>query len=48
VGEKAVAEIAELLQREGLFFGAVLDEVDGVLRPKGGATPAAAGNGEIA
>src|SRR5512134_1154015 len=25
VGEKAVAEIAELLQREGLFFGAVLD-----------------------
>jgi len=48
VGEKAVAEIAELLQREGLFFGAILDEVEGVLRPKGGATPAAAGNGEIA
>ena len=48
VGEKAVAEIAELLQREGLFFGAILDEVEGVLRQKSGATPAAAGNGEIA
>jgi DNA-directed RNA polymerase subunit alpha len=50
VGEKAVAEIVELLQKEGLAFGLVLDEATGVLLPKGGAAPAAApaGNGEIA
>jgi DNA-directed RNA polymerase subunit alpha len=51
VGEKAVSEIVELLQKEGLAFGHVLDEVAGVLRPKGAdaasATPAAS-NGEIA
>jgi DNA-directed RNA polymerase subunit alpha len=32
VGEKAVAEIAELLQREGLKFGMAFEEVDGDLR----------------
>jgi DNA-directed RNA polymerase subunit alpha len=32
VGEKAVAEIAELLQREGLRFGMAFEEVDGDLR----------------
>jgi DNA-directed RNA polymerase subunit alpha len=31
VGEKAVAEIAELLQREGLRFGMAFEEVDGDL-----------------
>lgn len=32
IGEKAVHEIAELLQREGLNFGMKFDEVDGDLR----------------
>jgi DNA-directed RNA polymerase subunit alpha len=32
VGEKAVAEIAELLQREGLRFGMAFEEVDGDLQ----------------
>jgi len=40
VGEKAVAEIGELLQREGLRFGMVFEEVDGDLRVvKSGAPP---------
>ncbi len=32
IGEKAVQEIAEMLQREGLNFGMKFDEVDGDLR----------------
>jgi DNA-directed RNA polymerase subunit alpha len=32
VGEKALSEIAELLQREGLNFGMAFEEVDGELR----------------
>ena len=51
VGEKAVAEIAELLQREGLKFEMAFEEVDGDLRvARSGGTPAdAAGtNGENA
>ena len=32
VGEKALAEIRELLEREGLTFGLVFEEVDGDLR----------------
>ena len=32
VGEKALSEIAELLQREGLNFGMVFEETDGELR----------------
>ena len=41
VGEKAVAEIAELLQREGLKFGMAFEEVDGDLRvARSGGTPA--------
>ncbi|HEV8613308.1 MAG TPA: DNA-directed RNA polymerase subunit alpha C-terminal domain-containing protein, partial [Gemmatimonadales bacterium] len=41
VGEKAVAEIAELLQREGLRFGMAFEEVDGDLHVarSGGAAP---------
>ncbi len=40
IGEKAVAEIAELLEREGLRFGMAFEEVDGDLRVvKSGATP---------
>jgi hypothetical protein len=42
----------ELLQKEGLAFGHILDEAAGVLRPKGAdaSAPAApaASNGEIA
>ena len=51
VGEKALSEIAELLQREGLNFGMVFEETDGelrVLRP--GVPPMAqpsAGAGEV-
>jgi DNA-directed RNA polymerase subunit alpha len=51
VGEKALSEIAELLQREGLNFGMVFEETDGelrVLRP--GIPPMAqpsAGAGEV-
>ncbi|HET7425094.1 MAG TPA: DNA-directed RNA polymerase subunit alpha C-terminal domain-containing protein, partial [Gemmatimonadales bacterium] len=51
VGEKALTEIAELLQREGLNFGMVFEETDGelrVLRP--GVPPMAqpsAGAGEV-
>ncbi len=54
VGEKAVAEIEELLQKDGLTFGQVFDELAGILRPKAGeapaapAAPAASGNGEVA
>lgn len=41
VGEKAVAEIAELLQREGLKFGMAFEEVDGDLRvARSGGVPA--------
>jgi DNA-directed RNA polymerase subunit alpha len=41
VGEKAVAEIAELLQREGLRFGMAFEEIDGDLHvaKSGGALP---------
>jgi DNA-directed RNA polymerase subunit alpha len=51
VGEKALSEIAELLQREGLNFGMTFEETDGelrVLRP--GVPPMAqpsAGTGEV-
>ena len=52
VGEKAVAEIAELLQREGLRFGMAFEEVEGELRVvrSGGAAADAASstNGESA
>jgi DNA-directed RNA polymerase subunit alpha len=42
VGEKAVAEIAELLQREGLRFGMAFEEVDGDLHvAKSGGIPEA-------
>jgi DNA-directed RNA polymerase subunit alpha len=34
VGEKALAEIRELLQREGLSFGLVFEEIDGELRAR--------------
>ena len=34
VGEKALAEIRDLLQREGLSFGLVFEEVDGELRAR--------------
>ncbi|MGH7559806.1 MAG: DNA-directed RNA polymerase subunit alpha [Gemmatimonadales bacterium] len=41
IGEKAVAEIAELLEREGLRFGMAFEEVDGELRVvKSGSTAA--------
>ena len=45
VGEKAVAEIAELLQREGLRFGMAFEEVEGELRVarSGGAAADSAG-----
>ena len=45
VGEKAVAEIAELLQREGLRFGMAFEEIDGELKVarSGGSAPDAAG-----
>ncbi len=40
VGEKAVAEIGDLLQREGLRFGMVFEEADGDFRVvKSGAAP---------
>ncbi len=42
VGEKAVSEIVELLQKEGLAFGHVLDDVAGVLRAKSADAPAPA------
>ena len=53
VGEKALQEIAELMQREGLNFGMTFEDADGDLRiVKAGqppaAHPAAAGNGETA
>jgi DNA-directed RNA polymerase subunit alpha len=34
VGEKALAEIRELLQREGLSFGLLFEEIDGELRAR--------------
>ena len=44
VGEKAVAEIADLFQREGLRFGMVFEEVDGDLRiVKSGTAPSSIG-----
>jgi DNA-directed RNA polymerase subunit alpha len=52
VGEKALSEIAELLQREGLNFGMQFEEADGDLRvARAGVPPVAhrsAGNGEDA
>ena len=41
VGEKALAEIAELLHREGLNFGMEFDETDGDLRVTKAGTPPA-------
>ena len=47
VGEKAVAEIGDLLQREGLRFNMVFEEVDGDLRVvKGGTVPTTLGGVE--
>ena len=45
VGEKAIAEISELLSREGLKFGMAFEDVDGDLRVARSAAPAADGNG---
>jgi DNA-directed RNA polymerase subunit alpha len=45
VGEKALAEIADLLQREGLNFGMVFEEGDGELRIASPGTPPAAPSG---
>jgi DNA-directed RNA polymerase subunit alpha len=42
VGEKALAEIRDLLQREGLTFGLVFEEVDGELRARAAGDGAAA------
>src|SRR5690242_10245498 len=51
VGEKALSEIAELLQREGLNFGMAFEESDGELRVLRSGTPPmahpSAGAGEI-
>lgn len=51
VGEKALSEIAELLQREGLNFGMAFEETDGELRVvRSGVAPMAqpsAGTGEL-
>ena len=51
VGEKALSEIAELLQREGLNFGMGFEETDGELRvTRPGVAPMAqpsAGTGEV-
>lgn len=50
VGDKALQEIAELLQREGLNFGMQFEEADGDLRivNQGTSPMAVAGNGEEA
>ncbi|MEO5824296.1 MAG: hypothetical protein ABIR59_00225, partial [Gemmatimonadales bacterium] len=50
IGDKAVQEIGELLQREGLNFGMQFEEADGDLRIVNEGTPpmAIAGNGEEA
>jgi len=51
VGEKALSEIAELLQREGLNFGMAFEETDGELRVLRSGTPPmahpSAGTGEL-
>jgi DNA-directed RNA polymerase subunit alpha len=51
VGEKALSEIAELLQREGLNFGMAFEETDGELRVLRSGTPPmahpSAGAGEL-
>jgi DNA-directed RNA polymerase subunit alpha len=51
VGEKALSEIAELLQREGLNFGMGFEDADGELRvARPGVPPMAqpsAGTGEV-
>ena len=39
VGEKALAEIAELLRREGLNFGMRFEDVNGELRVADPGTP---------
>jgi DNA-directed RNA polymerase subunit alpha len=41
VGEKAIQEIAELLQREGLNFGMRFEDADGDLRVANPGTPPA-------
>ena len=48
VGEKALAEIAELLQREGLKFGMQFEDVDGDLRCASAARPPMAAVGRPA
>jgi DNA-directed RNA polymerase subunit alpha len=45
VGEKALAEIADLLQREGLNFGMLFEEVEGELRIQHPGTPPMASTG---
>jgi DNA-directed RNA polymerase subunit alpha len=45
VGEKAIAEIAELLMREGLKFGMAFEEVDGDLRAAKSGAASADSNG---
>jgi len=45
VGEKALAEIADLLQREGLNFGMVFEEAEGELRIAHPGTPPMASSG---
>jgi DNA-directed RNA polymerase subunit alpha len=45
VGEKALAEIADLLQREGLNFGMVFEEAEGELRIVHPGTPPMASSG---
>jgi DNA-directed RNA polymerase subunit alpha len=47
VGEKALAEIADLLQREGLNFGMVFEETAGELRIVHPGTPPMAQTGTM-
>ena len=51
MGDKALSEIAELLQRENLNFGMAFEETDGELRiARAGVPPVAqpsAGTGEV-
>lgn len=47
VGEKAIAEIGELLQREGLKFGMRFEEVDGDLRVARSGAPAVDAGGMV-
>jgi DNA-directed RNA polymerase subunit alpha len=47
VGEKALAEIADLLQREGLNFGMLFEEMEGELRIQHPGTPPMASTGGV-